>query len=174
MATSLTSTIAASFKWNFSNTVSLVGTTSNSTSFAYSDVLSNGTAADNADLLYIAAPTISASGTLNLDLAASLTDIFGNSITFARVKGIFIKFDSTTAATTSTVTIGNHASAAAPMFFGAAAHTATIHATGVFMTCRSDATGWPITATTADILKIVNNDSSNAVILNIAIWGASA
>ena len=172
MATTYTLSNSARVGWTATNTTSLIPDTTNSGSFNYTANLTNGTGAGSADKLYLAAPTIAASGTLSLDLAGSLTDLFGATITFARVKGIFIKFDDTN--TGSSIALGGAASNTATLFFSDDSDKVIIQKTGMFLNCRTDATGWPVTASTGDILKIENLDSSNSVILNIAIWGASS
>lgn len=171
MATSLTiSSIRTGVSWTYTNTLTPSDTT-NTGSLNFSDNLSNGTAVDTADLMYSAEATITAGGTLNLDLAGSLTNFFGTTLTFARVKLFYLKFSSDN--TASGVTIGNHA-APALLWFGAAAHTEHVEKTGFSFHYRADATGWPITATTADGIKIVNADGSNSAKIQILIVGCSA
>jgi hypothetical protein len=46
--------------------------------------------------------------------------------------------------------------------------------TGACFHYRADSTGWAVTASTADILKIANSDSSAAAVINVVIVGTSA
>jgi hypothetical protein len=172
MATDLTLNVGANVKWTYKNEITDVGDTTQTSSFSYKSTLANGTGASQADKFYVVSPTIAASGTLSLDLAGSLTDLFGNTITFARIKGVYIQFASTN--TASDVTVGGAASNPATLFFADATDKINIQKTGSFLISRTDATGWPVTAGTGDILKIANNDSGNAAILQIVIWGASS
>lgn len=171
MATTLTlSNVQLSLGWTYTNVLS-PSSTSNIGSISFRDSLSNGTATDNADLLYVGQHSISASGTLNLDLAGSLTNYFGTSLTFAKIKLVYVGFD-TTNTSTSGIVIGNGATPFVG-WFGAAAHTEQVMPTGFAMHYRADSTGWPVTATTADILKIANSDSSAAAVINVVIVGTS-
>lgn len=171
MAKTLSLSVRAGVSWTYTSEGDF-GNTVNSNTFSFSDSLSNGTAVDQADLLYLAQGSLSASGTLNLDLAGSLTDVFGATLTFARIKGIFIDFQS--ANTSSGITVGGHATAAALVGFVDATDKVTVKKNGVLLMSNPSATAWAITATTADIIKIVNDDGSNAALYRIAIWGASA
>ena len=171
MALSLTSAFRGGITWTYTST-NTFGDTEQSSGFSFTDSLTSGTAADQADRLYVASPTIAASGTLDLDLAGSLADVFGNTLTFARVKGIYVGFQSDN--TASEVAVGG---AAANQFYGfanAATDKVKVHKSGFLLLYRADATAWPVTAGTGDILRITNLDGSNSAKLNIAIVGASA
>lgn len=170
MATDLSYKLRAEMNWSYSKENDF-GDTSNAATYSFSDTIANGTAGDTADLLYLAAPTITASGTLNLDLSGSLTTPFGDTITMVRVKTVFIKFATDNAATS--ITVGNGTN---PWqgWFGATTHTEKVFAQGVMLHHRPDSTGWLVTAGTGDVLKIVNDDASNAADLLIAIAGCSA
>jgi hypothetical protein len=52
--------------------------------------------------------------------------------------------------------------------------TESVDKTGCFFKFRSDATGWAVTAATADILRVTNLDGANSLVLNVAVVGASA
>lgn len=173
MANTLTiSNITGKVLWEFAKTENWGDSTRQSSSFTYSDSLAQGTGADQADLLFVNQTTLAAGATLNLDLAGSLTDVFGATITFARIKTFYFSLLTTT--TASSVTIGNHASAAFLGWFSAATDRITVRNGGFFMISAPDATGYAVTATTADIIKILNNDGSNIATYQIAIAGTSA
>lgn len=57
-----------------------------------------GTGLDQCNQVYSKAATITAAGRNTYDLAGSLTDMFGNTITFTGIKGLYVKNTSTTAA----------------------------------------------------------------------------
>lgn len=175
MATSLTTTIKATLGWTFTDAQAWANS-ANASSFTYSKSLTNGTAADKADNIYLAQTTLAASGTVNLDLAGSVTDIYGNTITFARVKALYFELTTTTSA--SAMTLGAHGSAAALAgsgnLFGDTSDKVRIHNGGVFLVASPGATAYPVTATTADILLMTNEDGSNIATYKLAIVGASA
>ena len=62
------------------------------------DSLTNGTGLDNANQVYADSGAIGAAATVDIDLAGTVTDVFGNTITFANIKAIFVKNTSTTGA----------------------------------------------------------------------------
>src|SRR5690349_19819948 len=68
---------------------------------AYS--LASGTAVGQADRLFSDTRTLNASASEDLDLAGGVTDAFGVSLTFVKVKGIFIQAAS---ANTNNVVVG--------------------------------------------------------------------
>lgn len=172
MATTVNSIIVtAGVQWDMYNTA--VGfTTTNVSSLTYSKTLTNGTGANGtADLLYAATYTIAGAGTQNVDVAGSLTDFFGNSIAMARVKFMMVKLASTTTATD--ISFGNHA---APLinWISAATSTVKIYNDGIFLIGGGGATQYAVTATTADGLKILNNDATNSATVNLVVVGSSA
>src|SRR5690554_2219486 len=80
-------------------TIKLKGTLEGSTDLSslvdtierdYSKNFSNGTGAGQANIWWHDQRTIAASGSENLDLAGSLTDVFGATKTFTRIKAILI------------------------------------------------------------------------------------
>jgi len=131
----------------------------------------NGSGLNQADRLYSNHFTIAASGTQDLDLAGSLTDIFGAVITMVRVKAIIII---AAAANVNNVVVGNAASNQFVGPFGAAAHTVAVKPGGILAMIAPDATGWPVTAGTGDILHLANSSSGSGVDFDIAIIGASS
>jgi hypothetical protein len=94
---------------------------------------------------------LSSGGTDNLDLAGTLTDAFGAILTFATIKAIIFESDP---GNTVDITVGNHATAAFVGPFGAAAHTVALRPGGLLMFVAPQ-TGWTVTPTTADIIKVL-------------------
>lgn len=158
--------------WTFTKTENFGDSTSQASSFTFTGSLSNGVIANQADRLYINQTTLAAGATLNLDLAGSLIDVFGSTITFVKVK--YFYFELTTDTTSSSVTLGGHATAAAPLWFADVTDKVTVRNGGFLSIYAPDVTGYPVTATTGDILKIVNNDGSNVATYKIVIVGTSA
>ncbi|ARF62895.1 hypothetical protein B1H20_16995 [Streptomyces violaceoruber] len=134
--------------------------------------LASGTGAGKADRVFSDRRTLAASGTEDLDLAGVLVDAFGATITFARVKGLII---AAAAGNTNNVVIGAAASNPWATLLGA---TGTlIVRPGAFVavgTGVADATGYAVTASTGDVVKIANSGAGSAVTYDIHIIGASA
>ncbi|MFG2277519.1 hypothetical protein ACGFNQ_02375 [Streptomyces asoensis] len=133
--------------------------------------LANGTGVGKADKVYQARRTLAASATEDLDLAGVLADALGSTVTFVRVKGLFI---SAAAANANNVVVGAASSNA---------WAALLNATGT-LTVRPGATvgamagvadaGYAVTAGTGDLLKIANSAGGTSVQYDIFIVGASA
>lgn len=110
---------------------------------------------------------LSPSGTEDLDLAASLVDGLGSTITFSTIKAIYIKAAS---GNTNNVVIGNTGSNQFVGPFGAATHTIAVPPGGVFM-ITYPGTGWTVTAGTGDLLKILNSGAGTSVTYDITLLG---
>lgn len=134
--------------------------------------LGSGTGAGKADRVFSDRRTLAASATEDLDLAGVLLDAFGQTITFARVKGLIV---AAAAANTNNVVIGNATSNAWAALLGATS-TAIIRP-GAFLalgTGEADAVGYAVTAGTGDQLKVANSAGGTPVTYDIHIIGASA
>ena len=172
MSTSLSiGGIRAGFSWTFSKSTSFGSDTSNSGAFSYSNSLTAGTGAGAASKFYADEITIAGGATSNLDLAASLTDIFGNSISFSKIRLLYVEVVASESSTGESVSLGGHATAACASFFGSNSDTIKVKNGGCFQLTCKDASAYAVTATTADIIKIVNNDNSNPVVVRIGIAG---
>lgn len=130
------------------------------------DELANGTGADQADLLYFAQRTLNTT-TENLDLAGGLTDPFGDTLTFAKVKGLYIKCNGTT--TGNKVTIGGAGANTFPLFVDTT-DKLEIKA-GAELVLWGPTDGYTVTAATGDILLVETNYNGT---YTIAIWGTSS
>lgn len=140
------------------------------TSYLSWDV-TDGTGANQADMVFADQRTLGNGASEELDLYGGLTDSFGVTQNFARIKGFYIKAASTN---TDTITIGNAAANGWPGFFGALTHTVVfLPGAGIFA-ISPDAIGWPVTNATADKLKILNDAAGAAAIYDIVLIGASA
>lgn len=137
-----------------------------SASLPYSD----GSGAAQANLVFSDTRTLAASGTESLDLSGSLTDAFGVTLTFARIKVIIIK---AAAGNTNDVQLTRPASNGAPLFM-AAGDGIAIKPGGLFVWADPGATGVPITNSTADLITLTNGAGITGVTYDIIIIGASA
>lgn len=132
--------------------------------------LANGTADGQADKLWDDTRTIVASGTDDIDLAGTLLDAFGDALTFAKVKMIAVFADP---GNTNNVVLGNHPTAAFVGPFGAAVHTIAVPPGGLELIARPN-TGWTVTPTSADMLRVTNSGGGSQVKYDIVIIGTSA
>lgn len=134
--------------------------------------LATGTGAGAADLVFSDRRTIAASGTENLDLAGTLVDSFGATITFVKVKGIYI---AASAANTNSVVVG---AAGTNPWIGLLNATGTVTlrpgAALMAMAGQADATGMGVVAATGDLLKVTNSGSGTGVDYDVVIIGTSA
>ncbi|MFG1247620.1 hypothetical protein [Xanthobacter flavus] len=123
-----------------------------------------------ADRLWCDERTLSASSADSLDLAGGLTDSAGAAITFAKVRAIVVK---AALANSADIVVGGAASNTFTGPFGGATHTVAVRPGGTLVLCAPK-TGWPVTASTGDILKILNGSGSAAATYQVAILGNSA
>jgi hypothetical protein len=126
-----------------------------------------GTGNNQLDKIFHDVRTLLAAADESLDLAGSLVDSFGGTITFAKIKVLLIR----NLSTTQTLTIGNGANPFLT-WVGAAAHTVTIPPKGIFLLVAPLA-GFTVTANTGDILKIANS-ATNPCDYQIVLAGTSA
>lgn len=135
-------------------------------------VLASGTGAGKADKIYVAQRTLAASASEDLDLSGVLADPFGATLTFARIKAIWVR---AAAGNSNNVVVG--AASGSPW-------TGLLTATGT-LTVRpgttisvaagvADATAYVVTASTADLLKVANSGAGSSITYDIAILGTSA
>lgn len=138
---------------------------------ALNKVLSSGTGANQADKIFHDQRTLAASATENLDLAGVLTDAFGATITFARIKLILI---TAAAANTNNVIVGGHGSAAFVNWVSDATDKIIVRPGGAFLLVATDATAYAVTATTGDMLTVANSAGSTGVTYDVILAGCSA
>jgi len=136
-----------------------------------------GSDADQADQIWWGRRTIGPGATDTLDLAGSLTNAFGGSVTFDNIKAILIFNRSDTA-------IGAHTATDAAIQIGGAANefTGPLSAAGTFDVpaggfagfATPEADGWAVTPDTADELDVTNLDGVEEALYDIVIIGESA
>lgn len=169
MATSLTvNQLRVSVGWQYDN-VHAFGNSSNANSFTYSKSLTDGSGASKANKIYLATVTIAAGGNLQVDLSGSLNDIYGNLLTFTRVKAVYFELATDTSSTS--ITVGGASSNAFVNWVADATDKVRIRNGGTFFLACTDATGYVVTAGTGDILQINNEDGSNIATIKMCIIG---
>lgn len=131
--------------------------------------LTPGTGAGQADKVYSKTRTIAASSSETLDLAGVLPDPFGVTLTFVKVKAIYISAHATN---TNQVCFGG---AASNGFLGPFKDATDIHCIdpGSFELVTS-IPGWTVVAATGDLLKVANSSSGTGVTYDVIIIGTSA
>jgi len=148
MAATLAGTVTIQTNFQYGSTV---GLQSAAAPFQGSAVVSftSGTGSGQANAFFTKAGSLSSSGSDSLDLAGGITDAFGSTLTCLTVKAIVIE---SATANTVDLTIGNGTN---PFVgpFGAAAHTIAVRPGGVAVLVAPQ-TGWTVTASTGDVLKI--------------------
>lgn len=130
--------------------------------------LSQGTAANQADLLYRDRRTLAASASETLDLQA-LVNVFGQAMNFARVKGILLASVKTNS---TELQFGPNSSNGFTAAFGDASDRVRVRAGGFAMLAAYDAVSYAVTPTTR-LLYVVNAAGASAQ-YDIMIVGASA
>jgi len=128
----------------------------------------NGTGANQANQVFSDQRTISASSSEELDLAGSLSDAFGNTITFSIVKAILVVASSDN---TNDVLVGGSASNGFDTWVGATGDIVAVKPGGCMLVVAPDATGYAVTASTGDLLKVANSAGSSSVTYDIIIIG---
>lgn len=155
---------------NFTNTSAYdLGGRSATITPSVSHVFESGTGANQMDLIFSDQRTLTASSTENLDLAGTLLDAFGGTITMAKIKLIYFKAAD---GNTNDLVIGNVSNGITSPF-GAATHSISVRPGGIFLwSCRG--TGYTITAGTVDLVKVANGGSGTSVTYDVVIGGTSA
>lgn len=146
-----------------------LSTTINSLGFTRQINLASGTGAGQADKIWHDERTLTASSSEDLDLAGSLVDAFGVTLTFARIKGVVVY---ASPANTNNVVIGNVTNGIIG-WFGAATHTISVRPGGLFTIFATDATAYAVTASTADLLHVANSGAGTGVTYDVAVIGSS-
>lgn len=136
----------------------------------WSDLLGTGTGADQADKLFMDTRSLAGTTAESLDLAASLVDGLGGTITFVKIKGIFIRAG---AANNGNLAIGGAGANDFVNWVASATDIINVRPGGIFMLWATEATAYAVTAGTGDLLKI-NNTGAGAGTYDIALVGTSA
>lgn len=114
--------------------------------------LDNGTGANQANQVFSDTRTLTTGSNETLDLNATLLNALGESVTFTKVKVLFIRNKGTT-----DLTIGGATTNGFISWVGGATQTVLVPAGGVLLLSAPGASGFTCTAGTADQLKIANS-----------------
>lgn len=153
------------------NLLSLASKASASLAFSKSGQLGNGVGASQADRMFFATRSIAASGVDDLDLnGTALQDALNVNLALVRIKVLAIAAKSTNI---NNVVLGAAAANPVTSILGATG-TLPIRPNGQLLLIAPDATGYAVTAATADVLRVANSGAGSAVDYDIVIIGASA
>jgi len=128
--------------------------------------LTNGTATGNASQMWSDTRTLTASATEDLDFAGGLTNAFGVTLTFVKIKFVYVK-----AATgnTNDVQVTRKSTTGIPLFMADGDGIALTP--GEWFCYGSPTTGKTVTATTDDTLTMTNSSGGTSVSYNIVVIG---
>ena len=126
-----------------------------------SDSLADGTDLDEANKVYTARRTLAGAASEEIDLAGTLTDLFGDSVVATKVKALVIHNLKTDVG--AKLEIGGAAANAFPLF-KATNDIYTLGPNGIFFIWEPSAAGLPVAAGTGDLLKIANISSPSVSI----------
>lgn len=139
----------------------------------YLSSLTSGTAAGQADKVWHDQRTLAAAANEDLDLnGAGLTDAFGAALAFVRIKGLIV---AAAAANPNPITVGGAATNGFVSWTGAATDKVSVRPGAVLalFAGQADATGYAVTAATADLLRITAGAGGNHT-YDVIVVGASA
>ena len=135
---------------------------------SYDDSMTTGTSANQVDKVWSDSRTLAATSE-TLDLAGSLTDAFGSTVTFVKVRTILIHNTSTT--TTEVLAIGGAAGTQFVNWVANSSDIVNIGPDGIFL-LHSPIDGYAVGAGASDFLKI--DAGADTITYEIIIWGTSA
>jgi hypothetical protein len=165
----VTADIRLSVKGSHTNALDL-GTAALPFELAASQSLASGVAAGMVDRVFTDTRTLIASATEDLDLAGVLLDAFGAAITFAKIKGIFIK---AAAGNTNNLNISRPAGATGVPLFLAISDGFVLPPGFTFAWFGSGA-GVVVTPASGDLITLTNAAGGTPVTYDIVILGTSA
>ncbi len=171
----LTGTITGKIEWSRAASLA-TGVELDATSRTFEQVFTAGTGANQIDRHFHTNILLAPSGSTTLDLTALVQQAFHGSsvsVSFARLKMLAIINDATTLGTDLHIDTSVAAGLLTP-FDGSTTTLLRVAAGGAQLMADPLAAAWPVTGTTADILKFTNTDASNSLPFRIVLWGASA
>lgn len=132
--------------------------------------LATGAGLGQADMQWSDTRTLTASATEDLDLAGVLTGPLGTTLTFVRIKGLFVK---AALANTNNVVISRPAANGVPLF-AAASDAISVGPGGWFGWVNPTAAGVGVTAATGDLITVTNSAGGTSVTYDVIVIGASS
>jgi hypothetical protein len=145
------------------------GTATSAESINISMPITSGTGASQGNQVFSDTRTLSASSNEELDLSGSLSNGLGDTVTFTRIIGLVVE---AAAANGDTISVGGAAANGFESWVGATGDLVKVRPGGALVLVAKDATGYAVTAGTADLLKIANDDSAAAGDYTIYLIGS--
>ena len=136
-------------------------------SFSFTD----GEGANMIESLWQDQRTLAASASETLDLYGGLTNAFGATISFNKIKALLI---SAAAANTNNVLVGGNASNAFVNWVANSSDIVVVRPGGLLLLVAPGATGYGVSSGTGDILKVANSSSGTSVTYDIVLLGEVA
>ena len=141
--------------------------------------LAFGSGVGQADQVWWDRRSLAGAASEEIDLAGSLTNAFGATVTFANIKAIvvFNRSDQSLSGHTATdaeISVGGAAANEFQGPFKASGDAMKLPAGGAFVALDPAADGWTVTAGTGDKLKVLNEDGSDEALYDIIVIGESA
>jgi hypothetical protein len=129
----------------------------------------DGSGANQANKLFTDRRTLAASGTEDIDLAGVLTDPFGATITFAKIRAMIIAADEGNA---NNVVVGGAASNGFLGWVADATDKVIVGPGGLFVIAKPDLAGYTVTAGTGDLLHVANSGAGTGVTYDLVLLGS--
>lgn len=133
----------------------------------WTQLLSSGTGANQASNMFHDTRTLTAAATEDLDLSGGLSNVFGVSLVFTKIKLLAFK---AAAGNTNNVNI-QRATANGFVTFLAALDGVALRPGGVLLLTAPDVNGMAVTAGTGDLLTITNSAAGTSVDYSVLIIG---
>lgn len=153
-----TATLNVSLSALLTNALDLVSAQAN-LAYNKSKSFTNGTGADQIQNIFSDTRSINSASNEDLDLAGSLTNAIGATVTFTKVKAILIQ---ASANNSTNLSVGPAASNGWGAGFADASDRVVIRPGGMFLLTAPDANGMAVTAGTGDLLNIANSSGATA------------
>jgi len=165
MAHTLASSVTLSINANYQDALDL-STPQDALKINFRDSMASGAVKDQNNVLWHDSRALTAESE-DLALGSTLVDGFGTTVTFTKVKGIYIKNTSTTAG--DILAVGGAAGTQFVAWVANASDIINIGPDGVFLLYNPSLAGYAVGDGTADDLKI--DSGVNNITYEIAIWG---
>jgi hypothetical protein len=165
---SLTSRLSVSFTASQKSAAAL-GTADLPIQVARALAFADGSGANQASKLFTDRRTLAASGTEDIDLAGVLADPFGATVTFAKIRAMFIAADP---ANTNNVVVGGAASNGFLGWVADATDKIVVGPGGLFVIAKPDLAGYSVTAGTGDLLHVANSGGVTGVTYDLVLVGS--
>lgn len=163
MATTVRGSVEATLQAVFSKTLD-IGTVGSQQSLSILTDFANGSAAGQIDQLAFDTGSIEASGSANIDLAGTLTDPAGDTITMSAVKAILVK---NTSSSGDGISVGG----SFDTWLGASGDLVKIMPGGALLVTNPTAAGYAVTADSGDTITLTNLDSEDAQTYEVLVLG---